>query len=245
MKVVEVLKRVKRRVEQELSHQYRSMQHTLSSTLYVSIGENCLTDHLLDRHGVKSFATVYSHGRSNLDYAIQLEEEQYGNLLNNDFLYYDQLGSTRVVRNSRYKVVDQIFDSTHTNGFEFTHHDIIGNETKRKSLERKLSRLNKYRGVKNFKFYYHYRLHNNLSLEALFKKAETFLKFYQTNGRECEFIIFTQSIVDSKDLRGVEKVMHSDKIRVYTFKTTEAWAGDDAGIFAAKHDDDLIVEMFK
>ena len=198
----------------------------------------------MDRHGLKSFTTVYSHGRSNIDYAIQLEQEEYKNLLNDEFLYHAKAGDTEVVRNNKYKTNANIFDPTHSNDFEFTHHDIIKDVRHRKSLERKSRRLNKYRGSKNFKFFYHYRLNNKLSMQSLFTKAEQFIKFYEKNGKNCEFIIFTQDIVDKRSLRGVECVKHSDMVKAYTFKTTDLWAGDDAGIFAAKYDDDLIVQMF-
>lgn len=87
-----ILKRIKERLIRE----YRQLKQRLSDTYYVSIGENCLTDNILDRFNIKSFSTPYSHGRSNIEYAIHLESEKYQNLLNPEFLYYDYVGETKV-----------------------------------------------------------------------------------------------------------------------------------------------------
>lgn len=47
------------------------------SNIYLSFGENCLTDRLLERHGLKSFATPFSWGLSNVEYILQIEKDKY------------------------------------------------------------------------------------------------------------------------------------------------------------------------
>ena len=42
---------------------------------WLSLGENCLPDNVLQRHGRKTLSTVFSSGRSNIDYAVSLEEK--------------------------------------------------------------------------------------------------------------------------------------------------------------------------
>ncbi|MFJ5369320.1 DUF1796 family putative cysteine peptidase, partial [Bosea sp. CER48] len=44
---------------------------------WLSLGENCLPDNILERNGLKMFSTPFSHGRSNIEYAIQLHSEGY------------------------------------------------------------------------------------------------------------------------------------------------------------------------
>ena len=50
--------------------------------LYLSLGENCLPDGILKRYGLKSFSTPYSSARSNIQYAIENELNNYTELLN-------------------------------------------------------------------------------------------------------------------------------------------------------------------
>jgi len=220
-----------------------SVKLAVTNTVMVSIGENCLTDAILDRHGLKSFTTPYSHGRSNIDYAIALESTGYSDLLNLDYLAYDNVGKKTVIRNTHNLSSDPIFIDLHRNGFEFTHHDVIHNKAHRDSCARKVIRLLKYKGRKNFHFFYHYRINPESDLRSLFRKAERFLEFYDINGKCCEITIFTQEIVPATEERRLRVVKHTNKIRAFIFETHHPWAGEKHDIFWAINDDDLIQQM--
>ena len=71
----------------------KNMSISDEQPLFVSIGENCLADDILQRHGQKAFSTPYSFARSNIDYAIKLEETEYNTLLLPDNLYYRSIDS--------------------------------------------------------------------------------------------------------------------------------------------------------
>jgi hypothetical protein len=236
-----ILKRIKERLIRE----YRQLKQRLSDTYYVSIGENCLTDNILDRFNIKSFSTPYSHGRSNIDYAIHLESEKYQNLLNPEFLYYDYVGETKVVRNKHYSKSDKIYSSLHLNGFEFTHHDVINNKNQRESYERKILRMCTLDSRKKLKFIYHYRNNEDKDIELFISKANDFLNFYLERNIKSELIFFTQEIVSKKDERALIKVHDSEKIKGYVLRTLETWAGDDQDVFWARKDDDLLLKMIK
>ena len=236
------MKRIKKTLK-KLIRRYINLKKQLSNTYYLSIGENCLTDNILDRHNIKSFSTPYSHGRSNLDYAIKLEKENYSNLLKAEYLTYNYLGETKVVRNKHYSESDNIYNEIHQNGFEFTHHDVINNELQRKSYERKILRMKSFSKRKKLKFIYHYRNNKNKDLKLITKKAEEFLSFYQKEGVKCEFIFFTQNIISKKEERNLIKIYDSNNIKGYILKTLEIWAGDDQDVFWARKDDDLIKKM--
>lgn len=220
-------------------------QKKLHNTYYLSIGENCLTDNILDRHNIKSFSTPYSHGRSNLDYAISLEKENYRNLLKSEYLYYDYLGETKVVKNKYFIKSDNIYNELHQNGFEFTHHDVIDNKSHRLSYERKILRMTSFSKRKKIKFIYHYRYSDKRDLKLIVLKAEKFLSLYQNKGIKCEFIFFSQSIISKKKERSLIKIHDSNNVKGYIFKTLEIWGGDNQDIFWAKKDDDLITKMIK
>lgn len=226
-----------------LERLYHFIRLEMSDNYSLSLGENCLTDNILTRHGLKSFSTPYSHGRTNLDYAINLEKENYSCLMDSKYLSYEKMGVKRVVRNSKYSTSDPIFIDIHRNGFEFTHHDVLSHDSHRRSYFRKIRRLKRYRGRKNIRFYYHYRLNGDRDLSQIFRKAERFLSYYQTNGKECAFSIFTQDIVSNQDDREVIEVRHSDSIRAYFLKTMQVWAGNDQDEFWARKDDDLLKKM--
>ncbi len=215
----------------------------VTNTVTVSIGENCLTDAILDRHGLKSFTTPYSHGRSNIDYAIALELTGYSDLLNLNRLTYGKVGDTTVIRYIHNLSHDPIFIDLHRNGFEFTHHDIIHNKAHRDSCARKINRLLKFKGKKNFRFFYHYRISPDSNLNFLFRKAERFLSFYDINGKSCELNIFTQKIVPATENRRLRVIKHTNKIRAFVFETHHAWAGENHDLFWAINDDDLIQQM--
>ncbi len=221
------------------------VQNQFSNTYYLSIGENCLTDNILDRFKIKSFSTPYSHGRSNLDYAIKLEEENYANLLKSEYLYNDYVGETKVVRNKYYSKSDNIYNDLHKNGFEFTHHDVLQNDLQRKSYQRKIDRMLSFDNSKTLKFVYHYRNSDDLDLNKLVNKAEEFLYLYEKKGIRCGFIFFTQEIVAEISKRSITKIHDSKNVKGYLLKTLELWAGDDQDVLWARNDDDLLSEMIK
>lgn len=221
------------------------LRNQFSNTHYLSIGENCLTDNILDRHKIKSFSTPYSHGRSNLDYAIHLEKESYSELLNPQHLYYGYVGETKVVRNSYYTKSDSIYNELHKNGFEFTHHDVINNEFQRKSYQRKIARMLSFDKGQQLKFIYHYRNNVDLDLKLLIAKAAEFLSYYQKRNIKCEFIFFTQEIVTENFQRSITKIHDSDNVKGFLLKTLEFWAGDDEDVLWARNDDDLFVNMIQ
>lgn len=221
------------------------VRNQFSNTYFLSIGENCLTDNILDRFKIKSFSTPYSHGRSNLDYVIALEKDNYANLLNPEYLYYDYVGETKVVRNKYYSKSDSIYNDLHKNGFEFTHHDVINNDAQRKSYQRKIERMLSFDKGKTLKFVYHYRNNDDLDLEKLVQKAEQFLNLYKNKGISCEFIFFIQEIVAEDPQRAITKIHDANNVKGFLLKTLELWAGDDEDVLWAKKDDDLLSEMIQ
>lgn len=222
---------------------YKRLKRQFSCTHYISLGENCLTDNILQRFNIKSFTTPYSHARSNLDYAIHLEKERYSNLLRQDFLYYDYVGDLKVVRNSHYSKSDIIYSDLHLNGFEFTHHDLIDNQSHMESYSRKIIRMCSLNSKDKLKFLYHYRNNENMNIQLLINKAKDFLSCYQSRKIKAEFIFFTQEIINNKNERAMIKIYNSKNIKGYVFRTMEIWQGDDQNVFWARNDNDLIKKM--
>jgi hypothetical protein len=212
--------------------------------LHLSLGENCLSDGILQRHGLKTFNTPYSGTRSNIDYAIQLEREGYAHLLDREALERGWAGPTEVVRNVR-MTCEPLFHDFHSQGFEFTHHDVIESESHRESFRRKVERLDMLRGRGNVCFLYHHRVNPRSDLAAIVEKAATFAGFYGHGDTSCRVVVFMQEIVASAAERDVVEAAHADNVRAYVLKSLEVWGGDDQDVFWARKDDDLLARMFQ
>lgn len=218
--------------------------HT-SKALWLSLGENCLTDSILQRYGIKSFSTLYSHGRSNIDYALFLEKNDYKDILNIENLRYDNIGKDKVVRSTLANSCDAIFSELHMNGFEFTHHNVIDSEKDKESAKRKIQRMLAIRGTEDVVFFYHHRINPNSDFDSLFNKALELSKYYRLNGRMCHIIIFFQRIITEDTNRGIHYRTVLPGIHSFELCTKEIWGGNNPNILWATVDDDLIYKMVK
>ena len=211
---------------------------------FVPLGENCLADDVVRRHGLDPVINPYSYGRTNLDYALELEELGYDRLLDRQHLVAATSGTQTVVRSTAVIDCDPIFHPKHDLGFEFTHHDVLGNDDDRASIERKVARLHDLRGRRPTWFFYHHRLHDGADLDAVVAKAERFVDHYGCPDGPSRFVVFGQQLVESADERGIHRVDHSDRVVSFVMRTFEAWEGDDDDLFWARPDDDLFAAMF-
>lgn len=211
---------------------------------WVSIGENCLPDDILKRHKKKSFSTPFSSGRSNIDYVNQLEDASYKGLLDPKTLAYEDAWGKRVVRSRTIRNCDDIFDLSCSRGFEFTHHDPIGNAADTASYERKISRLHTLRKKENFVFLYFHRKNPKSDISSIIAKLRKFQEHYASESAEIIVALFYQEIA-SLDNRGVITTTHPNKLLEFTFNTTHKWEGSDPATFWARNDDDLISKMIE
>jgi hypothetical protein len=211
--------------------------------LWLSLGENCLPDNILHRHGLKSFSTPYSHGRSNIDYALALEKNNYDGLLDPTHLAHGISEKKQVVRSTLFNQCDDLYNEMHMRGFEMTHHDVIGSEKDRDTFFRKISRQLEIRGKKKIVFFYHHRVNKNTDMDAIFKKAVELSGLYSRKQNTCTVIVFSQKIVDSQEERRVFFKKMKKKVLFFEFHTYHLWAGRNDDLFWARIDDDLIRRM--
>ncbi len=212
--------------------------------IWLSLGENCLSDDILRRHGKKCFSTPYSHCRTNIDYALALEAEDYQSLLLPSELETAMAFGQSVVR-SRHYHCDPIFHPSCSKGFEFSHYDLLNEWRDRESFERKISRLQQLRCRKNVVFLYHHRWTANSNLALLRAKIDRFVGFYTTTKVRCVVVCFYQALIEPQAHRKLERIPGSDHRMEFVFHTRAAWEGNDQDIFWAKVDDDLIGAMIR
>lgn len=211
--------------------------------LWLSLGENCLPDDLLKRHQKKSFSTPYSPCRSNIDYALHLEQRGYEVLLDKTLLTVADAYGARVVRSLAVVDADPIFESAHRGGFEFTHHDVLTVDSDRQSFRRKIDRLNNLRGKEDVLFLYHHRRTKETDLKAVRAKLMKFTEHYKADGVSCMAALFYQTPVARGEARGLVVSDRNGSLLEYEFRTYDLWGGKDPEVFWARVDDDLVVEM--
>ncbi len=115
---------------------------------FLSLGENCLADNILQRHGLKSFSSPYSSARSNITYAIKNEAHNYENLLSRDSNILTERYGKKTVVNTSFSKIDNIFDIAVNRGFEFTHHNIIEDKSALDSYIRKVDWIKLIKKIK-------------------------------------------------------------------------------------------------
>jgi len=215
-----------------------------NSTLFLSFGENCLTDDILRRHNLKSFSTPYSWGRSNVEYILQMEKDNFREVFNTDKMSYGLLDNVRLLRLEAYKSIKNKYTALNMNGFEFTHHDILADSSEREKMERRCKRLLSLNKSNRLFIVYHHRMCRETNKNLLICHLQELRNLYLERCSEVEVILFTQQIVDDDNLRRIEYGTIQG-IHQFVFYTKTVWGGKDAIAYWARCDEDLIKKMIE
>lgn len=213
--------------------------------LWLSLGENCITDDILKRHKLKSFSTPYSSGRSNIDNILQLEANNYKGLLEHKNLDQTIFWGKSVVRSKIYNKSDDSYHQSVSNGFEFTLHDPINSTDHFESFTRKISRMQSIRNSENIVFLYYHRKSPNSQITELRNKLSSLSDIYSGECNICKVVLFHQTLVLRKEDRGLKIKNTGNNIIEFEFFTENLWEGNEPNIFWGRVDDDLISLMLK
>lgn len=209
---------------------------------WLSLGENCLPDAILERHGLKFASSPFSHGRSNIDYAIQADRSNFKGFLNKRNLVSAEFLGKPVLRSRLYTCEPDIFRRSVSNGFELTHHNPLTNSADLRSLKRKIARWIEVRsGKDDVAFLYHHRLvPGTRKLDRLVLKLDQLAATYSAHRRRrCFILCLVQEIVESDAERRFELREHAHQIWIAKIYCQDVWEGDGDRFFALR-DDDLI-----
>ncbi len=245
-------------IEQQVRNYLKSLKRTATTlkkkwkysknvdpdVYWISLGENCLPDDILRRHNRKSFSSIFSSGRSNIEYILQMERDNYRNLLNKTCLQLFPDGEHSVVRSTFYKNCINQYSERHMLGFEFTHHDPLNIIADNQTFKRRIARQLNWRGHKNFVFLYHHRITANSNLTLLRAHLTELLALYNTKGCECEMVLFYQHIVPKETVAHIDFTPHAGGVLEFVCHTHDIWGGDDQDTFWARNDDSLFTAMF-
>lgn len=226
-----------------LKKHIRRIIKSFDKNVLFSIGENCLADDILARNGLKSFSSPYASGRSNIEYLLAFENEGFKDFLNPEYLVYENTSENKVARNKKYVGVNNSYHKSCTNGFEFTHHDVIGDNAMTDTIRKRCRRMTKLRN-KNIVMLYHHRYCQETDEQLLLKNLSELAGIYKSRKNRVNIYMFTQIIVHTDAERKAEHYVDNG-INVYKFHTCSVWGGDNEEILWARCDNDLLREMIE
>lgn len=230
-----------KKIIRRIRNYYSKIKHLGDKYIVVSLGENCLTDNVLSRNDLKTFSSPFSSGRSNIEYVLNFEKENYSDFLNPHYLNYELCGKKEVPRNKKYVETKNVYHASCMNGVEFTHHDVICNTKKRTRIAKRCARLQDLSN-QNVVFVYHNRYCQETDKKYLISCFKEIEQIYELRNNRVQIYIFTQGKVSVKEDRKIECEVIGN-IKMYTLYTLSIWEGDDEDIFWARCDDDLLQVM--
>lgn len=147
----------------------------------------------------------------------------------------------KVPRNKKYVITENKYHESCSKGFEFTHHDVIGDKKMYNTIQKRCNRMLK-KNDKKLIILYHHRFCEYTNRDLLISHLLELKKLYENRYKEVIIYLFSQTIVTKPELRKVESY-DMEGIKVYLFYTLNEWAGKNQDIFWARCDNDLIKEM--
>ena len=212
--------------------------------IYLSFGENCLTDNILNRYGLKSFTTPFSHCRSNVEYVLDLERNNYKNFISGEFLKYGDLKEKPVARLNTNLILENNYHHLHLDGIEFTNHDVIKNKRYWAKIVQRANNLKLFLGKSQYILLYHHRVCEGTDFELLLAHLSDLKKYYSTKEYVCQIVLFKQILIPGETKKWLSYEITND-IHIFDFHTHYSWTGHDQRKYWAFIDDSLISKMLK
>lgn len=215
-----------------------------TNRIYLSFGENCLTDNILSRYGLKSFTTPFSHCRSNIEYILDLERNNYENFVSGEFLKYGDLNGKPVPRLKTDLILQNTYHHLHENGIEFPSQDVIKNQKYWQKVVERAIKLKAFLGKRKYILLYHHRVCEGNNLELLLMHLSELKGYYSTKEYECQVVLFKQAIIPKESKKNIIYQNIKD-IHIFDFHSHYTWTGRDQRKYWAFIDDSLISKMLK
>ena len=215
-----------------------------TNRIYLSFGENCLTDNILTRYGLKSFTTPFSYCRSNIEYVLDFERNNYENFISGEFLKYGDLKEKPVARLNTNIILENNYHHLHLHGIEFTNHDVIKNQKYWQKVKNRANNLKSFLGKAQYVLLYHHRVCEDSDLDLLLVHLSELKKFYSTKEYVCPIVLFKQILIPIEKKKWLSYKIAND-IHIFDFHTHYSWTGHDQRKYWAFIDDSLISKMLK
>lgn len=178
----------------------------MARPIFCSLGENCLTQGMIDRKKLPTLITPFSWARSNAFIALQHIQDEFRDLLQPEFLEKIEVNGEFVANNRRHISTDHSFHRSVSAGFELTHHDVMSSEKARASVERKIERFRNlsFESAEPVIFLYHHRFTGSSDFDTVTSLQQHIEPLHHTLAANRKgtttTVAFWQSLVDSPDL---------------------------------------------
>jgi hypothetical protein len=188
----------------------------MNNTTWVSLGENCVSQWIINDLGLKTIISPYSWGFSTIDHIINLQEEDFtieNYAQENHPFLHEKYTIHKTSKNSN----DSFFVSS-SKTFAFRHHDFFSNYDNYKKIKR---RMNRYKSLNSDEivFLYHHRIGQTPSSEYVRSRLEYFLLEYYPKAKA---LMFYEVESKQKGIRLVEDKNNVFEIEVKTIVTHES-----------------------
>jgi hypothetical protein len=213
----------------------------MNEKTWLSIGENCLTQNIINTLKLKSLSTPFSWAISNIDHIIYAMEEK--NIFKNKENFY-------ITNDQETKVFYRYSDHTTKKHFaknsevlekmHFPHHNFIEKIEDFKKITTRHQRLYDLSNTDNLIFLYHYRSpdideYSHKSLEYVRERLSYFKETFFPNSK---IVMFYKLYNETKD---VVLINEKDIIEIMILSPENKWQGP--GNTFAKKDEDLHKKM--
>jgi hypothetical protein len=211
-------------------------------TIFCSIGENCLIQGLIDRKGLPTCISPFSWVRCNVDYLIQILEEDFKDFLNRDYLHFKMLGTKQTVSNSKY-TCEPYFDPSVSSEFEYTHHNILVSEPAFESMGRKVARFREMlRSDSPLMLMYHHRSDKDSTRYVMQRLELLRVMISSMRTAPVKVLCITQKIVSAPEERRMD-IVERGPCSLAVLSTLNIWKGTVKEVFWGTCDDDLFGTM--
>jgi len=215
--------------------------------LWLSLGETCLAQHIINDNSLNTKYTPYSWTGTTLDRILSAEKDNYQKISDPQYFVYDFDYYPGLPQNQEYYAATNVAYNTDSkifckrfNGFYFFHdRDIAYNKDTMDNFKKRLSRMQSLSEQRIIFVYYYQALPNDTdrSPESVREMLREFAKPYVSNGNDVRLLLIHQNVDDSK--KEYELVYEDDMLFEFLF-TCSRW---DPWNWDAKTEKDLFSEM--
>jgi hypothetical protein len=200
------------------------------SILWLSLGENCLSQYIIDNNNLNTKYTPFSWTGTTIEMINKAEEDDYKNFFNFNYFSWEpdpdpevpDLPQFYAPVNTFYSDNGGRFSKRYSQGFRFAHHkEITFNKEEEEKIEKRLYRL---KNIENqtIVFVYNYTnlLNNHHDPLKIRKMLQSFKQKYEAKNNKVFFLYFYQNPDNSKN---TYKLV-SDDNGIFEFEfTCELW----------------------
>lgn len=220
----------------------------MSKRKWISFGENCLTQTLINHIGLDTEYTPFTFTRTNTDYILDFERNGYDRLKDNDNFtsrpeYYWQTSLIEEIDTGETFIgVSRVFAFGH-------HYDILSNKDDREKIDRRIDRMSKLKNEKIAILYHHMVDADIISYpsleptgngrrpgrEHILEKLNEIRNYYPNSD-----VLFFYRM--HSDVKSISLVSSENGIYEFAINTPNKWCDDD---WHGRKDYDLLLTMIK